>query len=121
MAAEYINIEGKDYRVSHSFATLSMFSQLTGRKTLEQMERFEGMSPDDLMAMMYCAIYMGEKLDGRVLEIETPQQLGMLVGIGTMQIYAQIFARQMRADIPEKNTAGNEVKKKIPFWRRLRG
>lgn len=121
MAAEYINIEGRDYRVSHSFATLSMFSQLTGRTTLEQMERFEGMSPDDLMAMMYCAIYMGEKLDGRVLEIETPQQLGMLVGIGTMQTYAQIFARQMRADIPEKNTTGNEVKKKIPFWRRLRG
>ena len=121
MAAEYINIGGKDYRVSHSFATLSMFSQFTGRKTLEQMERFEGMSPDDLMAMMYCAIYMGEKLDGRVLEIETPQQLGMLVGIGTMQTYAQIFARQMRADIPEKNTSGNEVKKKIPFWRRLRG
>lgn len=121
MAAEYINIEGKDYRVSHSFATLSMFSQLTGRKTLEEMEKFDGMSADDLMTMMYCAIYMGEKLDGRILEIDTPQQLGMLVGIGTMQTYAQIFARQMRADIPEKKTTTKEVKKKIPFWRRLRG
>ena len=121
MAAEYINIEGKDYRVSHSFATLSMFSQLTGRQTLEQMENFNSMSPDDLMAMMYCSIYFGEKLDGRELELESPQQLGMLVGIGTIQTYAQIFARQMRADLPESKTPAKEVKKKIPFWRRLKG
>lgn len=121
MAAEYINIEGKDYRVLHCYGAISMFSQLTGRKTLEEMENFGNMSADDLMTMMYCAIYMGEKKDKRVLEIETPQELGLMVDMGTMQTYAQIFARQMRADIPEKNTTGKEVKKKIPFWRRLRG
>lgn len=121
MAAEYIQIEDRDYRVSHSFATLTMFSQLTGRKTLEQMSELDAMSADDLLTMMYCAIYMGEKLDGKVLEIATPQELGMKIGIGTMQLYVQIFARQMRADIPQPKPTTKEVKKKIPFWRRLRG
>lgn len=120
MAAEYIRIEDRDYRVSHSFATLTMFSQMTGRKTLEQMSEISNMSPDDLLTMMFCALYMGEKMDGRQLEVDTPQQLGMHIGIGQMQEYVQIFARQMRADIPQSKTTG-EVKKKIPFWRRLRG
>ena len=120
MAAEYISIEEKEYRVSHSFATLTMFSSLTGRKTLEQMGELNQMSSEDLLIMMFCALTMGEKLDGKKLEFESAQDLGMVVGIGHMQEYVQIFARQMRADIPQqKNT--KEVKKKIPFWRRLKG
>lgn len=120
MAAEYITIEGQKYRVSHNFATLEMFSQMTGRTTLEQMSELDRMSPGDLLTMMFCAIYMGEKKDGREFGMESPQELGLCVGVGDMQEYVQIFARQMRSDIkPER--VSTEVKKKIPFWRRLRG
>ena len=119
MAAEYIIIEEKKYRVSHSFATLTMFSNLTGRKTLEQMGELNTISTEELLTMMFCALTIGEKLDGRKLEYESVQELGMVVGIGHMQDYVQIFARQMRAEIPQKKNS-TEVKKKRPFWRRLR-
>ena len=118
---DYIKVNDRQFAVSHCFAAMTMFSEMTGRRTLEQMADFEEMTPNELLTMMFCAIYMGEKAEGRELDVETPQALGLLVGIGDMQEYVQIFAKQMRADIPAPKKTTTEVKKKIPFWRRLKG
>lgn len=121
---EYIIIEGKHYCVKHSMAALAMYAELTGRKTVDEMSHVERMSPDDLITMMYCAIYMGEKLEERELDIPTPHKLGMMIDVRTMQVYVQIFAKQMSADIPTKNVRQNvpdDVKKKRQRWPRLRG
>ena len=115
---DYIKIQDRQYAVSHCFSAMTMFSEMTGRKTLEQMADLGDMSPNELLTMMFCAIYMGEKVEGREFEVETPQALGLLVGVGHMQEYVQIFAKQMRADIPVQKSSTPEVKKKSPFWRR---
>lgn len=120
--ADYITIDNRQYRVSHNFSALSMFAELTGRRTLDQMSNMEGMSPQDLLTMMYCSIYNGEQLEGRTLEIESPVKLGLLVDIGTMQTYVGIFAKQMNSGLKKDRVEmGDEVKKKTSFWRRLRG
>lgn len=118
---EYITIEDKQYRVTHSMAAISMFAELTGRKTIDKIADMAEMSPNDLLTMMFCAIYMGEKLEKRGLKFESPQDLGMVVGVGLMQDYVQIFARQMKADIPAKpGKKGDDVKKKRQRWPRLK-
>lgn len=118
---DYLKLNNRQYAVSHCFAAMTMFSEMTGRRTLEQMADLGEMTPNELLTMMYCAIYMGEKAEGRELDVENPQALGLLVGIGDVQDYVQIFAKQMRADIPAHNRSAKDVKKKTPFWRRLKG
>lgn len=117
---EYITIEDKQYRVTHSMAAISMFAELTGRKTIDKIADMAEMSPNDLLTMMFCSIYMGEKLEKRELDFESPQDLGMVVGVGLMQDYVQIFARQMKADIPVKPGKKDDVKKKRQRWPRLK-
>ena len=120
---EYITIEDKQYRVTHSMAALAMYAELTGRKTIDEMSHVEKMSPKDLIAMMYCSMYMGEKLEKRELAINSPQELGMMIGVGTMQEYVRIFAKQMSAEIPAKakdHRLSEDVKKKRQRWPRLK-
>lgn len=117
---EYITVEDKQYRVTHSMAAISMFAELTGRKTIDKIADMAEMSPNDLLTMMFCSIYMGEKLEKRELDFESPQDLGMVVGVGLMQDYVQIFARQMKADIPVKPGKKDDVKKKRQRWPRLK-
>lgn len=119
--ADYINIEGKDYRVSHSFAALTMFAELTGRKTLEQMTNLQNLSPQDLQTMMYCALLYGELSDKRKLSFTSPDELGAVISIAHVQEYVKIFAKQMTSTIPHQAGKGTEVKKKMSFWRRLKG
>lgn len=118
---DYLNLNNRQYAVSHCFSAMTMFSEMTGRRTLEQMADLGEMTPNELLTMMYCAMYMGEKAEGRELDVENPQALGLLVGVGDVQNYVQIFAKQMRADIPTHNKTATEEKKKTPFWRKLRG
>ena len=117
---DYIKLHDRQYAISHCYSAMVMFSEMTGRQTMEQMADMGKMSPNELLTMMFCAMYMGEKAEKRELDIETPQALGLLVGIGDMQEYVQIFAKQMRADIPAQKRSAGEVKKKKPFWQRLR-
>lgn len=119
--ADYINIEGRELRVSHSFAVLTMFAELTGRKTLEQMTNLQNISPQDLQTMMYCALLYGEMADGRKLEYTNAEELGAVITIAHMQEYVKIFAKQMSSAIPQEAKKSAEVKKKTSFWRRLRG
>lgn len=118
---DYLKLNNRQYAVSHCFAAMTMFAEMSGKRTLEQMADLGEMTPNELLTMMYCAMYMGEKAEGRELDVENPQALGLLVGIGDVQEYVQIFAKQMKADIPAQKKSANEVKKKIPFWRRLKG
>lgn len=118
---EYITINEQSYRVSHSFATLAKFSEMTGRSSLEQMSELGTMSPNDLLTMFYCAIYIGEKIDGKQLQLKSPEELGMMVGIPTIQEYVKIFAKQMRAELPVSENGDAEVKKKKHRFLSLRG
>ena len=118
---DYITINSRQYRVKHSYLTFAMFAEITGRGTIEQMGDLSKMSPNELLTMMYCSLYVGAKIDKVEFDFEAPQDLGLVVGIADMQEYVQIFAKQVKADIPEqKHINTEEVKKKRPFWRSLR-
>lgn len=124
--ADYIKINDRQYRVSHCFEALSMFAELTGRNTLEQMCQLDGMTPNDIKTMMFCAVYSGEKLEGRELDIKSPTELGLLVGIADMSEYVKIFAKQMNTGLKKDQVASPqaqevEVKKKKSLWQRLKG
>lgn len=120
--ADYITIDNRQYRVLHNFIAISMFAELTGRRTLDQISNMEDMTPQDILTMMYCSIYNGEEYEKRTLEIESPMKLGLLVDMATMQEYVKIFAKQMNSGLKKDRVEmGEEVKKKTSFWRRLRG
>lgn len=120
--ADYITLENRKYRVLHNFAAISMFAELTGRRTLHQISNMEDMTPQDILTMMYCSIYNGEEYENRTLKIESPMKLGLLVDMETMQTYVGIFAKQMNTGLKKDRVEmGDEVKKKTSFWRRLRG
>ena len=120
--ADYITIDNRQYRVCHNYYAFSMFAELTGKKTLEEMSDITHMSPQDLITMMYCAIYNGEELDGRTLDITSPSKLGIMVDMPTMQLYVRLFAKQVSTGIKESQVqTGDGVKKKTSFWMKLRG
>jgi len=121
--ADYIKINDRQYRVKHSFAAMAMFAEMTGRNTLGQMCELDKMTPKDIIAMMYCAIYCGEKLEKRELEMESPTELGLHVGIDQMVAYIKIFTKQMNTNLNGDDVAvpQGEVKKKTSLWQRLRG
>lgn len=123
MAAEYITIQDRQYRVSHSWAAIQMFCKATGRKTLEQVSDMTNFSPDDLMSMFYCSIWAGEKLDGREVDIESPSQLSLIVDMSTVTEYVKLFTKQMNSEMKKEDVAPTttEVKKKRSFWMKLRG
>lgn len=121
--AEYITIQDRQYRVSHSFGAMAMFAKTTGRKTLEQIGGMGDFSPDDLMTMFFCSLWAGEKLEGRDLDIESPSKLALMVDMPTVTEYVKLFTKQMNSGVQKedaKNTT-EDVKKKTSFWKRLRG
>lgn len=118
---DYIKIDSRQYRVKHSYLTFAMFAELTGRGTIEQMGDLSKMTPHELLTMMYCSLYVGAKVDKVEFDFASPDELGLVVGIADMQDYVQVFAKQVKADIPaQQHVNTEEVKKKRPFWRSLK-
>lgn len=121
--AEYITIQNRQYRVSHSFGAIAMYSKATGRKTLEQIGDMSSFSPDDLMTMFYCSLWAGESLEERELDIESPSKLALMVDMPTVMEYVKLFTKQMNSGVQKEDVkhTTEDVKKKTSFWKRLRG
>lgn len=117
---DYIEIEGKRYRVKVCWNAVAMYLKQKGVEDLTNFGNIDNMSAEDMLIMMYWSLYYGEQIDGRELPFASSIQLGNVIGPSHIASFIAIFASQMKSEIPPEHMPKEESdvkKKKFSFFR----
>lgn len=116
----YIEIEGKKYRVLVCWNAVAMYLQEKGIEDLSDFGNIAEMKASDMLIMFFWALYYGEDSEGRQLPYPSSHKLGNVVTPVHVAQFTQMFAEQMKAQIPksEEPISEDDVKKKKSFFRR---
>lgn len=115
---DYIEIDEKRYRVHICWNAVAMYLKEKGIEDLTKFGDIYSMSAEDILILMYWAMFYGEEVEGRELPIKSSYELGMIIGHVKIMEFVGIFAKQMKSQLPpseETQTStqeGGEVKKK---------
>lgn len=110
----YINIDGTEYRVLVCWNAVAMYLKEKGLEDLSDFGAIGKMSASDALIMMYWALYYGEDSEGRELPFANSQKLGNVLGAAHVLEFSQIFAEQMKSQLPGgTKDSGEPVKKKF--------
>lgn len=117
---DYIEIDGKRLRVNICWNAIAMFFKQKGVDDMSEFGNIVNMSAEDVLILMYWAIYYGEQCEQRELPYTSSAQLGNIVGPAQVAKFIAIFGEQMKSQIPKDQLEEptEEVKKKGFFSRK---
>ena len=93
MIADYVEIDGKDYRIEWNWNTITNFLQTTG-KELADIDRIAGMNPSDITRFVHCALVEGCRIDGVEFPF-TVEQFGGLMEVADIPVVLEIYQGQI--------------------------
>lgn len=95
MQNDYIEIDGKDYRIEFNWNTISKFITLSGRQLIEA-EKIASLPAEDITLFIHCALVEGCRLDGEKFPF-TVDEVGGMMDIADIPVLFAIFSDQMAA------------------------
>ena len=105
MIADYVEIDGKDYRIEWNWNTVTNFLQTSGRE-LADIDRIAGMNPEDITRFIHCALVEGSRLDGVEFPF-TAEEVGGMMEVQDIPVALGIYQQQIA-----NKTSRMKVKKK---------
>lgn len=93
MQNDYIEIEGKDYRIEFNWNTISKFLTMSGRQ-LTDAEKISSLPAEDITLFIHCAMVEGCRLDGGKFPF-TVDEVGGMMDIADIPVLFAIFSDQM--------------------------
>lgn len=93
MKKDYIEINGKRFRVESNWNALTSFLDAVGRDTLDELSKINTIRPSELTALMAACIEEGERLDGRG-GAPSAKDLGAIITPDDVRNFLEIYVRQ---------------------------
>lgn len=93
MIKEYINLDGKKYRVEANWNAVADFCRRKGVVNLTQLDILSRIGIDDVLTLMSCCIKEGERLDGKDFDL-TEQDLGSLANASVVSEFITMYVQQ---------------------------
>ena len=111
MKKDYIEINGKRFRVESNWNALTSFLDAVGRDTLDELSRINTIRPSELTALMAACIEEGERLDGRD-GAPSAKDLGAIITPDDVREFLTIYVRpsnpKLNQDEPKKEERETE-------------
>ncbi len=111
---EYIELEGKKYRIEFNWNTITEFCELKNISDLSALDSLKNLSAGDLRLFIHCALKEGERMDGKEFNI-TALELGGILKFHDIQRLMLVFKKQSSFSVASEVTT-KEVKKKRRFF-----
>ena len=111
MKKDYIEINGKRFRVESNWNALTAFLDAVVRDTLDELSRINTIRPSELTALMAACIEEGERLDGRD-GAPSAKDLGAIITPDDVREFLNIYVQQSNpktgAEEPKKEERETE-------------
>lgn len=103
MVKDFIEINGRRYRVEVNWNATTAYLQAVGRDTLEELAKIDTFRPSELTALMAACIAEGERLEGHQ---DAPSALDLGAAITPVHVteFLKIYVRQSspQVDVEEE-------------------
>lgn len=99
MTADYIEIDGRKYRVEANWNAMVAFLAATGRDTWDGLVSFDHVLPSDLAPLAAACINEGERIDGHECHFSA-EDIGALLSVRLVSDFLPIYTRQASPDVP---------------------
>ena len=102
MTADYIEIDGRKYRVEANWNAMVAFLAATGRDTWDGLVSFDHVLPSDLAPLAAACINEGERIDGHDCHFSA-EDLGAMLSVRLVSEFLPIYtSRRLRMLLPRK-------------------
>ena len=103
MVKDFIEINGRRYRVEVNWNATTAYLQAVGRDTLEELAKIDTFRPSELTALMAACIAEGERLEGHK-NVPSALDLGAAITPAHVAEFLQIYVRQSspQVDVDEE-------------------
>jgi hypothetical protein len=85
--------DGRTFRVEVNWNALVHFLEASNRDDVRELSNLASLKPSDLAGLLAESINEGERLEGNDVKL-TADEVGALVGFGTMAEFITIFTKQ---------------------------
>lgn len=93
MVKDFIEINGRRYRVEVNWNATTAYLQAVGRDTLEELAKIDTFRPSELTALMAACIAEGERLEGRQ-DAPSALDLGAAITPAHVTEFLRIYVKQ---------------------------
>ena len=107
MKKDYIEINGKRFRVESNWNALTAFLEAVGRNTLDELSKINNFRPSELTSLMAACIAEGQRLDGNK-DVPTALDLGAIITPDNVREFLEIYVRQSNPKLNQEEPKKEE-------------
>jgi len=111
---DYLEIDGKNYRIEYNFNAIGDYLDRTG-KSLSDLMDFGSIKAKEMLMLIWCGVYEGERLEGRELELSV-EDLGAILAPEDIHNAIDVMTKHMTPHTDGKAAKDDGQQKKRIRW-----